>query len=165
MAKRQRVWALQDGAPAHSSHVAQYLDTHYTGRCRGRNGPAVSLPQSPDLTPADLHLWGHLESIVYVQWCNMRKTRRMPFKGLGRHAGCCSAAASGFSYELTAMVDCFNITCKPLVPGQMPLCLQPITLCVQLHYLFTFLSSCFLLPYVLMKHLRPYIYWIIFALL
>jgi hypothetical protein len=50
----------------------RYLDSHYPGRWIGRIGPVVWPPRSPDLTPADFYLWGHLKSIVYAQRCNTR---------------------------------------------------------------------------------------------
>jgi hypothetical protein len=69
----QTMWALHDGAPAHSSRdVMRYLDSHYPRRWIGRNGSVVWPPRSPDLTPADFYLWGHLKSIVYAKRCNPR---------------------------------------------------------------------------------------------
>jgi hypothetical protein len=69
----QKKWVKHDGAPAHSSRdVMRYLDSHYPGQCIGRNGPVVWPPQSPDLTPADFYLRGHLKCIFYAQRCNKR---------------------------------------------------------------------------------------------
>lgn len=55
-----------DGCPAHFSHqVTQYLNHNYPLRWIGRGGPILWPPRSPDLTPLDFFLWGHLKSVVY----------------------------------------------------------------------------------------------------
>jgi hypothetical protein len=38
----------------------------------GWNGPVVWPPQSPNFTPTNLCLWGHLKTIICAQRCNMR---------------------------------------------------------------------------------------------
>lgn len=56
----------QDGAPPHyAAPVRQFLDDHFPGRWIGRRGPTEWPPRSPDLTPSDFFLWGHLKSKVY----------------------------------------------------------------------------------------------------
>lgn len=63
---RRRLWIQQDGAPAHFSRAArQILDNHYPNRWIGRGGPVSWPPRSPDLTPLDFFLWGHMKSLVY----------------------------------------------------------------------------------------------------
>jgi hypothetical protein len=65
------MWVLHDGAPAHFfRYVMQYLDSHYPGQGIGKNRPVVWHPSSPDLTPANFCLSGHLSSTVYTQRCN-----------------------------------------------------------------------------------------------
>uniref|UniRef100_A0A803JU31 Tc1-like transposase DDE domain-containing protein n=1 Tax=Xenopus tropicalis TaxID=8364 RepID=A0A803JU31_XENTR len=50
------VFFQQDGAPS-----------HYGCQVRiGRRGPVEWPPRSPDLTPLDFYLWGHLKAIVYA---------------------------------------------------------------------------------------------------
>ncbi|CAF1680033.1 unnamed protein product, partial [Adineta ricciae] len=56
----------QDGAPPHFAvDVRQYLDHQFPQRWIGRGGPIRWAPRSPDLTPLDFFLWGHLKNIVY----------------------------------------------------------------------------------------------------
>jgi hypothetical protein len=56
----------QDGAPPHFARdVRQYLDDQFPQRWIGRGGPIRWAPRSPDLTPLDFFLWGHLKNIVY----------------------------------------------------------------------------------------------------
>ena len=64
--RRGRMWFLHDGAPAHFSRmVRRFLDGHYTRRWIGRGGPQAWPARSPDLTPLDFYLWGHLKKLVY----------------------------------------------------------------------------------------------------
>lgn len=56
----------QDGAPPHfAAQVRQYLNGRFPGRWIGRRGPVQWPARSPDLTPLDFFLWGHLKSQVY----------------------------------------------------------------------------------------------------
>jgi hypothetical protein len=59
---------MHDVGPAHFNRdVKQFSDSHYPGRWIRRNGLVLWLPRSPDLTPADFYLWGHLKAIVYSE--------------------------------------------------------------------------------------------------
>lgn len=63
---RNRMWFMQDGAPAHFSlNVRNYLDGAYNNKWIGRGGPVPWPARSPDLNPLDFFLWGHLKSLVY----------------------------------------------------------------------------------------------------
>lgn len=68
-----------DGAPAHyATRVRSYLDSKRPGKWIGRGGPVPWPPRSPDLTPCDFFLWGHLKEKVYktpVQSVEDLKTR------------------------------------------------------------------------------------------
>lgn len=56
----------QDGAPPHYALcVRQWLNDNYPGQWIGRRGSIEWPPRSPDLTPLDFFLWGHLKSVVY----------------------------------------------------------------------------------------------------
>lgn len=56
----------QDGAPPHYFlPVRQWLNDRFPDKWIGRRGPIEWPPRSPDLTPLDFFLWGHLKSIVY----------------------------------------------------------------------------------------------------
>lgn len=56
----------QDGAPPHFAvNVRKYLDHQFPNRWIGRGGPIRWAPRSPDLTPLDFYLWGHLKNIIY----------------------------------------------------------------------------------------------------
>ncbi len=64
--KVRSVFFQQDGAPPHFAvDVRQYLDHQFPQRWIGRGGPIRWAPRSPDLTPLDFFLWGHLKNIVY----------------------------------------------------------------------------------------------------
>jgi hypothetical protein len=67
LAVRQRLWFQHDGAPAHyGEDVRQWLNATYPGRWIGRGGPIAWPLRSPDLTPMDFFLWGHLKEQVYA---------------------------------------------------------------------------------------------------
>lgn len=56
----------QDGAPPHFSRdVRQFLSQTFPDRWIGRGGPIRWAPRSPDLTPLDFFLWGHVKNKVY----------------------------------------------------------------------------------------------------
>jgi len=56
----------QDGAPPHFGlSVREWLDKTFQDRWIGRRGPVEWPPRSPDLSPLDFFLWGHLKSKVY----------------------------------------------------------------------------------------------------
>lgn len=63
---RRRMWLQHDGAPAHSSAlVREWLTRNFEGRWIGRHGPVLWPARSPDLTPLDYFLWGHVKTVVY----------------------------------------------------------------------------------------------------
>jgi len=65
--QRQRMILQLDGCPAHNSlKVRQYLNRHYRDRWIGPHGPICWPPRSPDLSPLDFFLWGHLKNSVYA---------------------------------------------------------------------------------------------------
>ncbi len=56
----------QDGAPPHfSTRVKSYLSKKQPDNGIGRGGPISWPPRSPDLTPCDFFLWGHIKSKIY----------------------------------------------------------------------------------------------------
>lgn len=56
----------QDGAPPHYAlPVREYLDQRFPNRWIGRRGPTEWPARSPDLSPLDFFLWGHLKSKIY----------------------------------------------------------------------------------------------------
>ena len=58
---------LQDGAPPHFAiSVRNWLDEHFPGKWIGRRGPIDWPARSPDLTPLDFYVWGHLKQLVYA---------------------------------------------------------------------------------------------------
>lgn len=62
-----RLMFQQDGAPPHYAlRVRQYLDQTFPGRWIGRRGAIEWPPRSPDLSPLDFFLWGHLKSKIYA---------------------------------------------------------------------------------------------------
>jgi hypothetical protein len=68
---------FQHGTPAHfSRHVRKYLNASFTNRWLGRGGPIAWPPRSPDLTPLDYYLWGHMKRLVYEINVNSRAALR-----------------------------------------------------------------------------------------
>lgn len=66
LAIRQTMRFQHDGAPAHSSvGIRNHLNTLFPDRWIGRGGPVLWPARSPDLTPLDFFLWGHVKAIVY----------------------------------------------------------------------------------------------------
>ena len=45
--------------------MRRWLDGQFTGHWIGRRGPVEWPATSPDLTPLDFYLWGHLKAMVY----------------------------------------------------------------------------------------------------
>ena len=63
----------QDGAPGHYAlRIRQLLDRELPGRWMGRGSarhpaPVAWPPRSPDLTPLDFWVWGHLKQQIFTQ--------------------------------------------------------------------------------------------------
>lgn len=63
---RRNMWYQHDGAPAHSTAIVrEWLNRHYHNKWIGRGGPIHWPARSPDLTPLDYFLWGHVKNTVY----------------------------------------------------------------------------------------------------
>lgn len=63
---RNVMWFQHDGAPAHfGNNVQDHLNNTFGDRWIGRGGPVAWPARSPDLTPLDFYLWGHMKSLVY----------------------------------------------------------------------------------------------------
>ena len=61
-----KTYFQQDGALAHfAKRVRDRLNHQLPGKWIGRRGPIEWRPRSPDLTPLDFFLWGHLKSRIY----------------------------------------------------------------------------------------------------
>ncbi|CAK9805022.1 hypothetical protein ANTQUA_LOCUS4336 [Anthophora quadrimaculata] len=57
-----------NNCPAHSTRlVRQILDKKFPNSWIGRTGRVAWPPRSPDLTPMDYFLWGHLKEVVYCE--------------------------------------------------------------------------------------------------
>ena len=66
-----------DGAPPHyTRHVRDYLNESFPNRWLGRRGPVAWPPRSPDLTPLDYYLWGHMKTLVYETKVDSRASLR-----------------------------------------------------------------------------------------
>ena len=62
----RQMYFQHDGAPPHyTRHVTEYLNESFPNRWLGRGGPVAWAPRSPDLTPLDYYLWGHMKTLVY----------------------------------------------------------------------------------------------------
>ena len=63
-----------DGSTPHFSlAVRHHLDATFFNKWIGRGGPINWPPRSPDLTPLDYFLWGHMKSLVYEEKCNTKE--------------------------------------------------------------------------------------------
>ena len=61
------MWFQQDGATCHTANDTMHLlRTKFHGRIISRNSDASWPPRSPDLTPLDYFLLGHLKDKVYA---------------------------------------------------------------------------------------------------
>ena len=59
-------WLQQDGAPAHTAGASiKWLQERFGERILAKGTPVAWPARSPDLTPPDFFLWGHLKSRVY----------------------------------------------------------------------------------------------------
>ena len=57
----------QDGASAHSAIITRsYLNEQFPNRWIGKRGNRPWAPRSPDLTPLDFFVWGHIKSKIYA---------------------------------------------------------------------------------------------------
>jgi len=66
IADHNQFYWQQDGAPPHwAINVRNFLNATFGERWIGRSGPIQRPPRSPDLTPCDFDLWGHLNALVY----------------------------------------------------------------------------------------------------
>lgn len=72
--RRRNLIYQQDGAPPHFSRaVRRHLDdTYQRNGWIGRAGPIAWPPRSPDLTPVDFWLWGHVKTLVYASDTTIR---------------------------------------------------------------------------------------------
>lgn len=63
---RDGMWFQHDGAPAHFGIIVRdYLNVTFEQKWVGRGGPVQWPARSPDLTPLDFFLWGHMKALVY----------------------------------------------------------------------------------------------------
>ena len=74
---RSQMYFQHDGAPPHYTlHVRDYLNESFPNRWLGRGGPIPWPPRSPDLTPLDYYLWGHMKTLVYETKVDSRAALR-----------------------------------------------------------------------------------------
>ncbi|GBM44316.1 hypothetical protein AVEN_232108-1 [Araneus ventricosus] len=63
----RNVWFQHDATPPHKiSNVKQYLMETFQNQVIGYGGFVERLPSSPDFTPLDFYLWGHIKGQVYA---------------------------------------------------------------------------------------------------
>nr|WP_253308809.1 DUF4817 domain-containing protein [Rickettsia endosymbiont of Ceutorhynchus assimilis] len=74
LANRQEMIFQHDGCPAHYRlTIRELLEQRFPNRWIGRGGPIPWPARSPDLTPLDFYVWGHLKEIVYATEVNTRE--------------------------------------------------------------------------------------------
>ena len=54
----------------------EYLNESFRNRWLGRGGPIAWPPRSPDLTPLDYYIWGHMKMLVYETKVHSRTALR-----------------------------------------------------------------------------------------
>ena len=65
---RENIMFQEDGAPPHFSIIVRnFKNAMFPNRWIGRRGHVEWPPRSPDYSPLDYFLWGHLKSVVYVE--------------------------------------------------------------------------------------------------
>lgn len=63
----KEAWFQHEGAPAHSSsRPVRFLHRNFPEQWIGRSGPVAWPPQSPDLSPLDIFLWGFVKNEDYA---------------------------------------------------------------------------------------------------
>jgi len=66
-----------DGAPPHYTiRKRELLNELFSNRWLGQGGPVAWPPRSPDLTPLDYYLWGHMKTLVYETKVDSRAALR-----------------------------------------------------------------------------------------
>lgn len=64
--ENEEIWFQMDGCPAHNSRVVrEYLQESFNNKVIGKGYEIGWPPRSPDLSPNDFFLWGHLKSKIY----------------------------------------------------------------------------------------------------
>jgi hypothetical protein len=59
-------------APHFGRQVTAFMNQHFPDRWIGRGGSAAWPARSPNLSPLDFFLWGHMKSLVYAVKSNSR---------------------------------------------------------------------------------------------
>ena len=71
---RKHLIFQHDGAPPHYSRQARdHLNTSFPNLWIGRGGTCSWPARSPDLSPLDFYLWGHMKSLVYRTKSNSKQ--------------------------------------------------------------------------------------------
>jgi hypothetical protein len=64
---RQEMWLQQDGAPPNfGRQVTAFLNQHFPDRWIVPGDPVARPARSPNLSPLDYFLWGHVKFLVYA---------------------------------------------------------------------------------------------------
>ena len=56
--------------------MREFLIESFPNRWLGRGGPVARPPRSPELTPMDYYLWGHIKTLVYESKVDSRAALR-----------------------------------------------------------------------------------------
>ena len=74
LAIRREMWFQHDGSPAHFSlQVRAHLNRVYREKWIERGGSVAWPARSPELTPLEFFLWGHVKSVVCINPVNTRQ--------------------------------------------------------------------------------------------
>jgi len=75
-----------DGAPPHyTRHVREYLNESFPNHWLGHGGPVAWPQRSPDLTPLDYYVWGHMKTLVYETKVDSRAALRHHISAAAEH--------------------------------------------------------------------------------
>jgi hypothetical protein len=106
---------MHDGAPTHFSFIAhRYLNWKFPAWWIGRGGPIAWPPRSPDLSPQDFYLQGHLKSLVYLYsgWCgNSSKLNCGRFSDNTQHARNLGSSSGGNETSSWGLYSGMRWTC------------------------------------------------------
>ena len=71
--------------PHYTRHMRKYLNESFPNGWLGRGGPVAWPPKSPDPTPLDYYLWGHMQTLVYETKVESRAALRDHIFAVAEH--------------------------------------------------------------------------------
>lgn len=105
-----RLWWIQDGAPAHTARIVRRRLTEVFGERVIGLGHTIAWPaRSPDLTPCDFFLWGYMKQKVFKtppeNLDDLRGRIEREFENLRRHPEIVRNAIRAMQAKATKCID------------------------------------------------------------